>query len=275
MLIYKFKSVIKKVFRRFGYNLVKLPSQTATKTLPYVRRYRVGGVDFDFWIANETGLSWYEVDGIENTQEARALLELADPGDRILEIGCHHGFYTMLLARVVGLQGRVLALEAEPKNALIAQAQVVLNNMGHNVTVLHRAGSDQPGRLNMTTSDGSNAYPVAEHQTGCKSIETVTGDEIAEIQGPFNLLKVDVEGFEGKVLAGCKKILSNRPKLALELHLALMNRYGTKVEDIFEQINVADYQGRMIVPPNFDQLIEFDPKIVTKAHAINVFLTPK
>ncbi|KPK78182.1 MAG: hypothetical protein AMJ79_00415 [Phycisphaerae bacterium SM23_30] len=275
MLIYKTKSLVKKTCRRFGYNLVKLPSQTAVQPFPYVRQYRVRGVVFDFWIADETGLRWYEVDGMEDTQEARALLKLARPKDKVLEIGCHHGFYTMLLAQVVGSEGRVLALEAEAKNALIAQAQAVLNNLGATVMVMHRAGADKSGPLTITTSDGSNAHAVTNIESGGMNVEAVTGDELAETYGPFNLLKIDVEGFEGQVLAGCKEILSTRPKIALELHLAQIEHYGTKVEDVFKLINFADYEGWMIVPPHFDQLVVFDPHNLPRAPGLNLFLKPR
>jgi len=275
MLRYKTKMLVKKGFRRLGYNLVKLPSIGLEKAVPYIRRYCVGGVEFDFWIADETGRTWYEVEGIEDTGESKALLELVEPGDKILEIGSHHGFYTTLLAKAVGAEGRILGLEAEAKNAMIAQAQITLNQLGGTGRVLHVAGSDQSGWLSMSTSDGSNAYATREREQATMQVESVRGDQMQEEYGPFNFLKLDVEGFEGQVLAGCKKILASRPKLALELHLGLMGRYGTTLESIFEQIDIDACEGYMIVDPDFDRILEFDRRNIPQTTGLHVFLTPR
>jgi len=275
MLKYKTKLLVKKGFHRLGYNLVKLPSISSAKPLPYIRRYCVGGIEFDFWIADHTGRAWYEVEGIEETGESKALLQLVERGDKILEIGSHHGFYTTMLAKAVGAEGRITALEAEAKNALIAQAQITLNQLGGTAGVLHRAGSDTSGVLNMSTSDGSNAYATSEQDQITMQVEAVTGDEMQEEYGPFNLLKLDVEGFEGMVLAGCEKLLATKPKLALELHLGLIERYGATVEGIFEQIDIDAYEGYMIAAPDFNRILKFDRRNIPKTTGMHVFLKPR
>ncbi|MCP4711867.1 MAG: FkbM family methyltransferase [Planctomycetes bacterium] len=275
MLAYKTKSLVKKGFRRLGYNLVKMPRITSEKPLPYVRRYCVGGIEFDFWIADQTGRMWYEVEGIEDTGESKALLQLVEAGDKILEIGSHHGFFTTLLAQAVGAEGQITALEAEAKNALIAQAQVTLNQLGGTAGVLHRAGSDISGLLNMSTSDGSNAYATSERDQTTMQVQGVRGDQMHKQYGPYNLLKLDVEGFEGKVLSGCKKLLESKPKLALELHLGLLDRYGVTLEGIFEQIDIDAYAGYMIAAPDFNNIIEFDRRNIPTTSGLHVFLTPR
>ncbi len=275
MLTYKTKLWVKKGFRRLGYNLVKLPRITSEKPLPYVRSYSVGGIEFDFWIADQTGRTWYEVEGIEDTGEAQALLQLVQSGDKILEIGSHHGFYTTMLGRAVGAEGRITALEAEAKNALIGQAQIALNQLGGVVRVLHCAGSDTCGLLNMNTSDGSNAYATSERDQTTMQVAAVTGDQMHEQYGPFNLLKLDAEGFEGKVLAGCQKLLESKPKLALELHLGLLDRYGATLEGIFEQIDIDAYVGQMIAAPDFNLILEFDRRKIPTTTGLHVFLTPR
>jgi protein-L-isoaspartate O-methyltransferase len=38
------------------------------------------------------------------------------PGDVVLDVGAHIGYYTLLLSRLVGDQGRVYAFEPDPSN---------------------------------------------------------------------------------------------------------------------------------------------------------------
>lgn len=275
MLMHKSKQLAKRMVHQFGYNLVKLPSGNAIQSYPYVRTFEMAGERFDFWIGNEQGRFWYDREGMAEGCEAKALVDLVAKGDRVLEVGCHHGFFTSLLGKAVGPNGAVVAVEAEATNAMIAQSQMMLNRLGKTCVVMHRAGSDVAGMVDMSTTDGTNSYVTDAEEAGQMSVQAVTGDDLAAEFGPFDVVKVDVEGFEGKVLAGCEKVLAQRPKLALELHLEMMGRYGTEVSDIFEMIGVEGYDGCMMVWPDDRTLVPFDAYDIPAKPTINVFLRPR
>lgn len=63
------------------------------------------------------------------------------PGDRVLHIGCGVGYYSAIMAQVVGDAGRVTAVEIDP--ALAARAQENLAEAA-NVRALHADGSALP-----------------------------------------------------------------------------------------------------------------------------------
>jgi len=50
-----------------------------------------------------------------------------------------------------------------------------------------------------------------------------------------------MEGFEREVLKGAKNILSSIPKLAIEIHTEVLPRFGYQVEDLFNLIDVDQY----------------------------------
>ena len=52
---------------------------------------------------------------------------LIQPGDKVLDIGAHHGLEAMLFSKLVGERGFVLAIEPIPFNTMMAWAQVGLN----------------------------------------------------------------------------------------------------------------------------------------------------
>jgi len=56
------------------------------------------------------------------------------------------------------------------------------------------------------------------------------------------VLKIDVEGFEMRVLQGAKKILSTRPRLAIEIHSRELLRYGASVQDLAKLIDLESYK---------------------------------
>jgi FkbM family methyltransferase len=270
------KSLVKNVFRGLGYDVVK----RGGASYPYVRSRSMLGVDFDFWIADEIGHLWYEEVQDNFGGEAGELQKLVSPGDRVLEIGCHHGFMTMFLANLVRDSGYICAVEAAPENALVAQAQVTLNDLGRSCIVINRAGSDSKGTVELVRGDNArNTNGQVVNGAGSDapkvSVETVTGDELDRKYGPFTLLKIDVEGFEGKVLAGCREILKRRPKIALELHPAELGKFGAGIEDILRLLDIAEYEGTMIVRPDYQNVRPLNVETFQSDEPFNIFLQSK
>lgn len=73
---------------------------------------------------------------------AASLAALAvEPGDTVIHVGAGSGYYTALLATLVGDQGRVLAYEIDPE--LASRAVVNLRHMG-NVRVLAKSATEGP-----------------------------------------------------------------------------------------------------------------------------------
>jgi FkbM family methyltransferase len=87
--------------------------------------------------------------------ETEWLENLVRPGDTVFDIGAHIGFYTLLLARLVGPAGKVLAFEPDPANFALLQQNVVLNRYA-NVALYNLALSSQAGSAALFLS-GDNA----------------------------------------------------------------------------------------------------------------------
>ncbi|HTW94787.1 MAG TPA: FkbM family methyltransferase [Tepidisphaeraceae bacterium] len=265
------KSLVKHVLKSAGYDV----RRRENAIFPYARRIDLAGHQFDFWIADVWGRLWYEEAIDDVRREAEQLQLLVRPGDRILEIGCHHGFFTAMLAQAVSPAGFVCAVEASPENAMVAQAQITLNHLGGRATVLHAAGSDCPGSLSVQSNNGGgNNHIVLEDQLKSLEVEAVTGDELDAKYGPFNLIKLDVEGFEAKVLMGCTRILARRPRIAIEVHCAELPRYGSSVIELMKLLNASEYQGFVVKRPAYT-LEPFAQENIGGDEPVNLFLRPR
>ena len=75
------------------------------------------------------------------------------------------------MADKVGPEGRIVSLEADPYNAMVAQAQMSLNHMGDRCRVLHRAGSDQSGILHMESTAGNNTFTAGSAEKATLKVE--------------------------------------------------------------------------------------------------------
>ncbi len=269
--------MVERILNKLG--LTKIPKTTPTLYFPYKKGLKMLGTTFDFWIVDETGKQWYDHDFWDNAIEIKQLKELLNPNDNVLEIGVHHGFTACFISKNLNQNGKFLGVELSPKSALYAQAQLKLNNLGTNCTILNAAASDKEGIINFNNAENGNAMVNINNSN--YSIKAVTGDNLINEMGKIDLLKIDVEGFEVNVLEGCRKILSSLPKIALEIHLDSIPQYGASVSDIFRLIPIERYKGKYFwnpgtqyIRPDSHELKDFDINTLPKTGIINLFLTP-
>lgn len=235
MNTFRVKQFIQDRFATLGYEL----HRKRPAFQPYTEQVELAGVSFQFWIGDAIGKEWYDPASDQNFAELAEIARMVRPGDRVLEIGAHHGFTAMLLSKLVGERGSILAVEPSPFNAMMATAQVGLNR-AYNCRVLQAAASDRKGSARISLD--SNAA-VTESPDGIE-VPAITVDELDSMFGPFNVLKIDVEGFERQVLVGSAQLLERRPAILLELHSPLLSRFGSTIDSVLDLI--PSYQGTFV-----------------------------
>jgi len=233
---------------------------------PYVVPVSLAGVSFDFWVGDTTGKEWYNPEEHQRFAEHTETARVVQRGDRVLEIGSHHGFTAMLLSKLVGEPGFVLAVEPSPFNAMMVAAQVGLNRIT-NCQVIQAAASERHG--NVRISQESNAA-VIESGDGM-DVVAVTADELDLTYGPFDVLKIDVEGFERQVLTGARNLLQRRPRVLLELHSPFLSQFGSTVEAVLGLLGPF-YRGTFISRDARDRIHAYPATDVPRDEIVNLFL---
>lgn len=138
----------------------------------------------------------------------RLFVEAIRPGMRVLDVGAHVGFYTLLASESVGPTGHVYAIEPTPENAGYLRRNIRLNGRD-NVTVIECAAgrTAETREFHLTGSSDSNGL-YAHPLTGTEQIIKV---EVAPLDGivdpPVHLAKIDAEGAEIEVLEGMTALL--------------------------------------------------------------------
>jgi protein-L-isoaspartate(D-aspartate) O-methyltransferase len=80
------------------------------------------------------------------------------PGDSILHLGCGAGYYTAILAGLIGPQGKVVAVEID--ESLAARARIALEPWPH-VTVIHGDGAQGPfGPADVIVASAGATHPL-------------------------------------------------------------------------------------------------------------------
>jgi FkbM family methyltransferase len=248
---------------------------------PYTIEKTVGDVKFPFYIGDSNGEAWYGGDQDDAWPELSFLRsEVVSDNDVVLECGGHHGASAILLSQLLGPEGHIVSFEPNSSNLNVLCRNLVLNHVA-NVTVEHAAVGSEAGSTKIFKKSNASVLPsrflssgMMNLMYGVEDVPVVTLDSYVHDHGlKPTFLKIDVEGYEGEVLKGAKKILETAPKLALELHTEVLDRYDTSVAEILSLLDLDRYETWIQVDDrNAPQ--PYDPKVPI-THRVHLFAIPR
>lgn len=161
----------------------------------------------------------------EVTEDLERLLR---PRMHVIDVGAHFGTHTRTMSRLVGAEGLVLALEPDPRNFKILEANV---RTQANTLALQIAAGDIPRRDMLLGYHQENSglssfgpprilkgdwVPFPTHRNLVLSVPL--DRIIPDCYRPVHLIKLDVESHEIPALLGMARILAeDRPHLIVEV----------------------------------------------------------
>lgn len=148
------------------------------------------------------------------------------PGQVTVDVGANHGYYTLLLADLVGPKGKVHAFEPNPRLAELLRQNIALNGFWHIADARAAAVGDQDGgtaRFVVPVRDPKNAHLVRPEQQlpadldaarlAVHDVPLASLDEA--VPGRADFLKIDVEGAEEAVWRGMQRLLARSPGIGV------------------------------------------------------------
>jgi FkbM family methyltransferase len=184
-------------------------------------------------------------------EERQLVCKFLRRGDTFVDLGANIGLYTLAASKAVTLAGRVFAFE--PCSGTYARLlENVERNRLTNIQCRRIAMSSSGGSLMMTiSSDGFDAWNSAGRPTmGARfddeSVPCETWDSFVEqegLRGAVQLVKVDIEGWEGHFLAGGAGELSrpDAPSMLIELNNVAAEAAGSSVDLLRHQLKALGY----------------------------------
>ncbi len=164
--------------------------------------------------------------------ESMALLSLVRPGMTVVDAGANLGYYSVLLSHALEPCGQVYAFEPEPRNHLVATANVLLARKLYEraapAEVFPVALTDQVGsaRLNLFAGNLGMHSLVYDKggPVGASTVPTTTldalrwgGEPAPGLRRRIDVIKADVQGSELALLRGAERTVErDRPILCLE-----------------------------------------------------------
>lgn len=175
------------------------------------------------------------------------------PGDVVIDMGAHWGYFTLLAASLCENSGRVYAFEPHPKNFALLNKNIAANHLS-NVVAIQKAVSDRKGETLLFEStraaehslvpfwgwdaDGNSTLPTI-------SVTTVTLDGYLPSVQP-RLIKMDIEGSEFHALQGMKDLVARTPELVLisELNPSYFNQNATI--NFLKELSTLGFDGGIL-----------------------------
>lgn len=198
-------------------------------TSPCLLERRLFGLQLSVDVARGNPQRLLYLEGERFVSEGAVVRRLLQPGMYAVDVGANIGYYLLLLESAIGPGGSVVCFEPEPDNVRELERNIGLNGLA-NVRVLAAAAGAEDGIVSLRV--GINAAIVAGG--GDLTVPLLRLD--SALTGPVDFLKIDVEGWEGHVLAGARRLLRQyRPALWVEIHPGFLAPPYT-VEDILDEM---------------------------------------
>ena len=151
--------------------------------------------------------------------ESRFIKSNCFEGMNILDIGANIGYYTALFSQLTGVKGTVIAIEPDEESYKYLSKSV--NSFNYkNVFSFRLAASDNKQKLPLYISKdnrGDNRLYSTNKKRNSIIVECLTVDELLKNNKIENLdlIKIDVQGYEPKVLKGMRNIVKSSKKLII------------------------------------------------------------
>lgn len=184
-------------------------------------------------------------------RETNFICKACKPGNTVLDIGANIGYYTLLMAQLVGPTGFVYAFEPREDFCVFARRSVAENEFEKRCSVHCCALADYEGSVkfrihpnkDLDTSDPnyySTCYLANNESDKNKDAFIQVNVQIldklleSEPQRRVDLIKIDVEGAEHLVFRGAEKLLRrDKPVILSEI-------FGPQLENV-SKVNTLTY----------------------------------
>ena len=169
----------------------------------------------------ETGFTQNLYCGLHDLPEMSYILHLTNETDIFVDIGANVGAYTILACGARRARG--YCFEPVPATYGRLTDNLLINHLGSRVTAFNLGVSDQEGALRFIADRNCSNHVASREDDAVETIDVPVRslDSILDRSAP-TILKIDVEGFETRVLQGAPRILANP-----SLHSVIMELNGS------------------------------------------------
>ena len=172
-------------------------------------------------------------------------------GDKVIEVGANVGAHSLIISNLIGPKGLLYAFE--PTNYAYSKLKTNFNlnpDLIKNTQLIQLFVSDKDNAKSNSKIRSSwivnKSDDLADEMDENFDGSIVNLDNFFEDLDSLKLLKIDVDGFDFKVLQGAEMLISNlKPIVFIELGEKDLQKNGDSVEDIINFFHKLEYSGML------------------------------
>jgi FkbM family methyltransferase len=188
------------------------------------------------------------INGIYEPLETEIIKEKIQNGDVVIDIGANIGYFTLLLAKLVGTTGKVFAFEPEPSNFSLLNENIKLNKY-NNVITEQKGVADSNNVMKFFLANDRTMHSLhkSKYHHNEMMIDVVKLDDYfkdLDFITKIKFIKIDAEGSEFNVLKGMKEILkrNNTVKLLIEFIPEHLIKAGIDPKEVIEFLRKRNFE---------------------------------
>jgi len=220
----------------------KLSHEALNKNVALDEFYLRDGIKFKICAESRFPFEFFCFRSPPMVEEMDGFLSMTKNCHALLDVGAYHGVFSLAFT-VGGSEKQAIAIEPSPE----AYPKLVINlQVNHmDIRAENVALSNTDGALDMSFEWDHAVVKQALKTTDSRAIKVqkITGDALCEqTQFTPDVIKIDVEGHELKVLHGLARVIEqNHPMIFLELHPFHLEKEGDDLADIEKFITDHNY----------------------------------
>ena len=187
--------------------------------------------------------------GCHEPEIVNLIKQVVRPGNLCLDIGANVGTHTLLMARIAGSTGRVIALEPHPQVCHRLLQNISLNRLT-NVEVVNAALADKDGAIDFygfatgAFEQGISSLRPDDEVKMKMAVRAVRGATLVRERRieTCDFLKIDVEGAESLVLDELADLIgTHRPTILFEYRKQHWDKFATDLGPVLSRLRAAHY----------------------------------
>lgn len=176
-----------------------------------------------------------------NRYMAEVLDETTAQGDRVVDLGCHVGTFSVAAA---AMGRKVTAVDASARHVALVRHSRDLNHFA-NLEIHHAAISRRAGTVSFLENGLFGAIDFSDSDASAVGVQACGVDDLIREQAgaPVRFLKMDIEGAEYDALVTGNRLLSeDKPIILYESNGPTLNISGHSVQEVREKLESLGYR---------------------------------
>lgn len=173
-----------------------------------------------------------------------AIARHVQSGMRCIDVGANCGYYTALLAQLVGTKGHVLAVEPNPRQLELLRRTLSVNGFNDIVAWLEAGASDRDYQATLNFPPGLHGGATLTEQaragTTCLPLDKVCAEQ------KWDFIKIDVEGMEREVIHGLRETLDRQEHVTIAVEVTPFEWQPDTPEGFLEAMKLQGFSVGLI-----------------------------